>query len=129
MFRTIQTTNYFFLIISIVVSLIWGFLGVFVYFILGTILLIYAATKGKGITKYIKNEYPEIYKRRKMINRMTLECNFAVNLFALTEFEINSFADKEIINYVNGIRGLIRSIIISFICILFITVCKYYLKW
>lgn len=128
MFKKIKIINYFFLIISIIVSCVLGFFGVAVYYILAVSLAIYIATRRMGVTKYIKREYPELYERRKLINRMTPDGNYAVNLLALTKFEINNLSDKKIVNYIYGVRGFIRSIIISFIFVLLIAVCKYYVE-
>ena len=128
MFKKIKIINYFFLIISIIVSCIFGFFGVVVYYILVVSLAIYIATRRMGVTKYIKREYPELYERRKLIGRMTLDGDYAVNLLALTKPEIDNLSDKKIVNYINGARGFIRSIIISFIFVLLVAVCKYYVE-
>lgn len=125
----IKILNFFFLIIGLSITIIWGFLGVFVYFILASFVIIYGATKAKGISKYIKAEYPEIYEKRKMVNRMTMQGDQAVNLFALTPYELNSFSNKKIVEYIYGFKMLRRTIIASFICILLISACKYYIHY
>ena len=129
MFRKIKVINYFFLTVCLVVAYIWGFFGIFTYSILGASLLIYTALKGKGITKYIKEEYPQLYERKKMINRMTIEGDFAINFFALTKFEVNSFSNKKIVNYILGVRSFLRDIILSFCFIIIIATFKHFIKW
>lgn len=128
MFKKIKVINYFFLIICIIISCVFGFFGVAVYYILAVSLAIYISTRGMGVTKYIKREYPELYERRKLISRMTRDGNYAVNLLALKKFEINNLSDEKIVNYIYGVRGFIKIIIISFIFVLFIAICKYLLE-
>ena len=113
--------NLLILIFCIIISFIWGYLALFVYFILGTFLLIYAAQKGKGITKYVIKEYPEIYQKRKLVNRMTLEGDFALNIVSLSGLEINTINKKEIVIYLLGIKKFLKTILLSFIIIFILT--------
>ena len=113
--------NLLILIFCIIISFIWGYLALFVYFILGTFLLLYAAKKGKGITKYVIKEYPEIYQKRKLVNRMTLEGDFALNIVSLSGLEINTINKKEIVIYLLGIKKFLKTILLSFIIIFILT--------
>ena len=81
--------------------------------------------KQKEITKYIKREYPKLYEKRKMNNRMTLDGESAINLLALTESEISSLGDKRIGEYITGIKEVFKLIFYSTLLLIIIAICRY----
>jgi hypothetical protein len=97
----------------------------FVYGILATLLLIYFSIKTKDITRYIKINYPDIYKKRKSL-RMTMQRDYAVNFFKLTEVEINTFAEKKIAGNIRETKTLLRDTAVAYIVIIIISLSKQY---
>ena len=128
MFKVIKIINFFCLAVSIAVLLIFGLSGFFIYFILCGSLITYMAMKRKGITKYIKLENPLLYEKRKMVNKMTMDCEDAINLLALTKSEIDSLSDKSVREYITGVKEFFKLTRISIFLLIIIAAGKYLLK-
>jgi hypothetical protein len=71
--------------------------------------------KGYKIHRYVKDNYPDIYKKYRSHNRQNSKKEFILKIYSLTSADINELDSNEIKSLIYEYRHFIKAMVVSFI--------------
>jgi hypothetical protein len=98
-------------VITIIIVFKWWSLAIFPFWFLSFVPLAYCVLKF-NLSRYIKDNYPDLYKRKRSRHRQVLDGTSAINIFKLSKSDIEIIKDEKIRSYIPQLRFYFKLVLI-----------------